>query len=386
MAIITPGSFLQNGGSVPAQFERLRNSFMTKPFPTGSTNVNTRLDGRGGVWLQANALNITAQGTPNMTVNVDRGGALIPATENVLQGGYPAFNDGLFVVPITASNTSDRIDSLVMHVKDTVYSGVSDLAEFTTVLGSPGSGVPPDLTTLDKNYLEIGRITVRANTTQILSTDITDRRHWLTAPGGIQIARSFELGDNGATAGDWRDTGTTLDRWNGTSWDNQVVTGSKNGSAKWTAAITSTGQNQAITNTITWGPVQFINNVWSSPDVTASGTNNSIFTLNRSGRWDIRGGLHWYASNSVDVRFHLILNSSIGTVPAPQAWGGLRIPQVVAGSTHDYDSPWTCLDYFAAGTALSLGCFNSGANTVTIDSGALSTGYLTWISFEWVGP
>lgn len=218
MAIVTPSSLLQLGSSVPAQFERLRTSHLTRSWPSSATNGNTRLDGQGGIWPQSNALNITASGTPDMNIHVDRGSGITPGTENVAQGNYPFFNDASLTVGIAASNTQQRIDSIVGHVKDAFYSGASNLFECIAIAGTPGSGSPPNLSILDKNYIEIGRVTVRANTTSILNTDIQNMQHFL--PVGLDIPQSFELSNVGSFVGHPRVNTSSgeFEWWDGSQW------------------------------------------------------------------------------------------------------------------------------------------------------------------------
>jgi hypothetical protein len=227
MAIVLPAAFNQLAGiNVTSQFERLRQAAMnTRSWPSSATNGLTRLDGQGGVWAQPNALNITASGTPDMNVHVDRGLGALPGTEAVTQGNYPFANDGSLTVAITASNTQQRIDSVVVHQKDTSYSGVTNTTEIVPIAGTPGSGLPPNLSSLDKNYLEIGRVTVRANTTSILSTDITNMQHLL--PVGLDIPISSELSNPGSFHGqprvntftgefEWYDLNSGT--WHGQQW------------------------------------------------------------------------------------------------------------------------------------------------------------------------
>lgn len=208
MTVLNPTAFLQNGGAVTAQIQRLSQVMGTsKALYTGATNYLTQLGGQGGVWPQANAFNVTAQGTPNMTVNVDRGACCILGTEAVDQGNYFLVNDGVLSnLVIPPSNTSARIDSIIAQVLDQSYSGTSNLGQIVVVSGSPGSGSPPNLATLSKNYCEIWRVNVRANTTSILTSDITpgDVRHWLTAPGGVDIPNALEFSNNGRIPGDMR--------------------------------------------------------------------------------------------------------------------------------------------------------------------------------------
>ena len=200
MAILLPGAYNQLAGtSVTAQYERLDNAFHTRSFPSSATNGNTRLDGQGGVWPQPNALNTTASGTPDMNVHVDRGHGFMQGSQDIAQGNYPFHNGASLTVAITAANTQQRIDSIVVHTKDTFYTGAVDTTEIVSIAGTPGSGTPPNLAALDNNYFEFARVTVRANTTSILNTDIQNIQH--TLPVGLDIPLSSEFSNVGSFLG-----------------------------------------------------------------------------------------------------------------------------------------------------------------------------------------
>jgi hypothetical protein len=373
MAIVSPGSLFQNAGNVSGQFDRLRHVFDTIPLSGDTTTVN----GAGGLWPGANMAQVTAQSTPNMTVRVDRFVALCGGSQNNAQGMYPVISDAVIPsVTIVASNTSQRIDSVVIENPDSFYSGVTNLAQVNTYQGTPGSGLPPTFSGLTNNYLEIARITVRANATTVVTGDIQNIPHYLTAPGGIGILQPYELGANGYIAGQWRDSGTTLDRWSGATWVNQLVTGVGTGQAKYTAAINATGANQPLTAG-TFVAVQFINPVTTSSDVTASGTNNNTFTLNRTGEWAIVVN-HRITNGSTAALFAQLLVPALTGDPFG-AWGGGSFVSAT------WDAGFVVLDRFTSGQQFSLGAQQS-TGTASIGSGTTGTGKRTSISFKWLGP
>lgn len=374
MAIVSPTSLFQNVGNVSGQFDRMRHLFDTVPIAGDTTTVN----GVGGLWPGANMGAVTAQSTPNMTVRVDRFAGLCPGTQNNAQGMYPVFNDAVVTsLPIVASNTQQRIDSVVIENPDSFYSGVANIGQLNTYQGTPGSGSPPTLTGLTVNYLEIARITVRANATTVVSGDILNIPHYLTAPGGIALTQLNELGLNGYIAGQWRDSGGTLDRWSGATWINELVTGVGAGQAKYTAAITATGANQPLT-VGSFVAVQFINPINTSGDITASGTNNNVFTLNRTGLWLIVVNHRITLATTVATLFTQLLPSSL-TGDSWGAWSEINAP------LGTWDNGFTVLDRFTSGQQLSLGAFNT-AGAASINSGGTSSGKRTSISFKWMGP
>ena len=372
MAIVSPGSLFQNAGNISGQFDRMRHLFDTIPIAGDTTTVN----GVGGIWPGANMFQVTAQSTPNMTVRIDRGAALVAGSQNNAQGMYPVFNDAVitsFTIP--ASNTLQRIDSIVLENPDSLYSGVTNAAQPNIYSGTPGSGVPPTLSGLTNNYLLIANVTVRANATTVVTGDIANIPHYLCAPGGIALAQPYELGLNGYVAGQYRDSGTTLDRWSGAAWVNEVVTGVGAGQAKYTAAITATGQGQNLGNAVT--AVQFINPVNTSGDITASGTNNNTFQLNRTGLWLIVVNHRISLSTTASIFAQLLAPTLTGDPFG--AFGDINVP----GGT--WDDGFTVLDRFTSGQQFSVGAFGS-TGTVTIGSGLSNTGKRTSISFKWLGP
>lgn len=374
MAIVSPGSLFQNAGNVSGQFDRLRHIFDTIPLAGDTTTVQ----GAGGIWPGANMGQVTAQSTPNMTVRVDRFVGLCQGTQNNAQGMYPVINDAVIAsVTIVASNTSQRIDSLVVESPDSFYSGVTNVAQINTYQGTPGSGLSPTLSGLTNNYIELARITVRANATTILNSDILNIPHYLVAPGGIALAQPNELGANGYIAGQWRDSGTTLDRWSGATWINELVTGVGAGQAKYTAAITATGQNQPLTTT--FAAIQFISPVNTSGDITASGTNNNTFQLNRTGLWAIV--VNGRSTNTTSISNHewqLLVPALTGDPFGGVTGTGFQTTMVL-------NLGFTVLDRFTSGQQFSVAA-RLVSGTGSIVSGASTTGKLTSVSFKWLGP
>lgn len=288
MAIVTPGTLLQNSVvGVSAQYERLRQALVSKSWPSTATNGPKRMDGRGGVYPQNNALNVTAQSTPNMTVNVDRGLWLSQGSESLSQGNYPGFNDATLILNVTASNTTQRIDSVVAYAQDSVYSGATDSGNLAVIAGVAGSGSPPNLIAIVRDYEEIARITVRANTTSILNSDIQNLQHWLIAPGGVSPVLPSELSNPGSYVGDMRiripaaaGPSGSLEFWDGTIWrgtQDYDLTDSKTG----TVSITLNTYNVICTvNVADPGWPYYVkvssNSVYASP---TSGTAFSWITL-----------------------------------------------------------------------------------------------------------
>jgi hypothetical protein len=125
-----------------------------------------------------------------MSVDVKTGSALIPGTENPHGAVYSVFSDSDKNVSIAASNPSlPRIDLIVLKVQDSQYSGATNAWSIVVVTGVAASS--PAVPTAPANSLILAQIAVGAGVTSITNGNITDRRPWLTAAGGITVVRSL---------------------------------------------------------------------------------------------------------------------------------------------------------------------------------------------------
>lgn len=202
MAIVNPPAWLQNSGATnTAQLIRIGAGSSVKGPTVGSPNT---ISGKGGVVIRpgtGGSLAVTQNGGGNMSVNVASGCCYVRGTENVYQGGHWVLNDASVNLAVTASDpTNARTDSVYIAVRDSFYSGVNNDSVLAVAAGNPATPTTPP--TLPVNSLELYRINVRAATTSILTSDLTDRRPWLTALGGISLPRSFEATDAGVIDGD----------------------------------------------------------------------------------------------------------------------------------------------------------------------------------------
>ena len=144
--------------------------------------------------LSSTALTVTQNGTPNMSVNVSAGQAVIQGDESANQGFYLVWNDAVKNLVISAADpTNPRRDIIVARVKDTYYSGATDAFELAVVQGTPAAS-PSDPTTPD-NAIQLARVAVAAASTSVTNANITDLRvraytngHWDTAWGEVAYA------------------------------------------------------------------------------------------------------------------------------------------------------------------------------------------------------
>jgi len=220
MAIVAPGAFFQNLTNHSAQLTRLAATTLPyKPRVTGS-NTLTSMQCASGVVMQGNSFQVAAQASPNMSVLVHRGKGIVEGTDSLTQADYGVFNDADVTLTIATSDpTRLRVDIVYVNVRDAAYTGVNNDVRLLVATGNPATGTA-DESVLPTNSMVLGYVNVRANTTQILSTDIVDRRRFLTANGGVKVTQSFESGDAGIQNGDLRYYKGTLQGYDtvGSSW------------------------------------------------------------------------------------------------------------------------------------------------------------------------
>jgi len=153
MALRTPPSWLQNG-SHPAENDRL-----TQQAIFSSTGI-----------IGASSMQVTAQGSPNMTVNVAAGWAsILSSTSNA--GVYVAYNDAAVTLTVPSNPTySPRIDRVVATVSDSYYSGATNTVAFQYLTGTTSAPAIPN------NSISLATISVALNATSVTSGNITDTR------------------------------------------------------------------------------------------------------------------------------------------------------------------------------------------------------------------
>jgi hypothetical protein len=165
-----------------------------------------------------NPLRVTALGTPNMTVDVAAGQAVVAGSETANMGTALLTNDATVNLAIAASDaTNPRIDLVVARwYSETVAVGLREFA-LEVVTGSPAAS--PVQPTTPANSIILATIAVAAGVTSITSGVITDTRDLTAALGGVISCLS-----TGRPGGVYsglpiyeRDTGQ--DRyWDGSAW------------------------------------------------------------------------------------------------------------------------------------------------------------------------
>jgi len=158
MALRTPPSWQQNA-SHPAENDRLTTQGLWR-----TTGILSGAD-----------LAVTANGTPNMSVNVASGWAAIVGTLQSNMGAYTAYNDASTNLIITAASGSNpRIDLVCMTVSDSYYTGSLNQVAFQVIAGTPAAS--PAAPTLPANSISLATVLVGTSVTSITSGNITDTR------------------------------------------------------------------------------------------------------------------------------------------------------------------------------------------------------------------
>lgn len=236
MALRTPPSWLQQG-SHPAENDRL-----TTQAIFSTTGI-----------IGSSSMAVTAQGSPNMTVNVAAGWAAIVGTTQANMGTYVAYNDATTVLTITtAPATNSRIDRIVATVNDAYYTGSTNNVTFTVIAGTVSA--TPSAPATPANSISLATIAVGTAATSITSGNITDTRVLTTT--SIVDTSTFITATGTATL-----TNKTL--------TSPVL----NGAALEAAYTTGTGFAGYTFYATTNGAIQF-----STADATANGTVNITST------------------------------------------------------------------------------------------------------------
>lgn len=219
MPLVTP-PFVQQGGSHPAAtFRQALAGLLGAPFGSFAGGV-APTTGAGAHGVAGVGLAVTQNGTPNMSVNVAGGHAVVRGTEAAAQGCYAVYNDATTNLVIAAADpTNPRRDLIVVRVRDAFYSGAATDAALVVVTGTPAAS-PADPTP-PANSLVLARVTVAAAATSIVNANITDLRTYAASAGAVVRCLSTGRPTGAALYPgltiDELDTGNLL-RWDGTRW------------------------------------------------------------------------------------------------------------------------------------------------------------------------
>jgi hypothetical protein len=147
---------------------------------------------------------VQAQSSPNMTVQVRTGAAIIQGAITSSQGAYTFTLDAVTNLTIAAAHaTLDRTDLVCIRIRDASVdtSGGRD-GGVVVITGTNGGGVPSVPT--DATYYVLAQVSVVHAVTSITSGAITDKRGFTAALGGtiptVSAAAESALGTVDGTA------------------------------------------------------------------------------------------------------------------------------------------------------------------------------------------
>jgi uncharacterized protein YaiE (UPF0345 family) len=140
---------------------------------------------------------VGAQSTPNMSVLVGAGRALVPGSlispptllsgatgAFTTQANYTVLNDASVTLTVaTADPTNPRIDTVYVTVQDAYYSGSNNQVVLGVVTGTPAAS--PVVSAAPSNSLVLGYVAVAANATSIVAGNISQPA---TVAGGLASA------------------------------------------------------------------------------------------------------------------------------------------------------------------------------------------------------
>lgn len=187
--------------------------------------------------LGVGELAVSQQGTPNMSVILGAGRAMVAGSQVTPPSGlafttqamYNVLNDGSITLTVTTANaTNPRIDAVYVGVQDAFYSGSNNQAVAGVVAGTPApSPVAPSIPV--NSYL-IGYIAVGAGVTSIVTANITQQTSIAGLVGGrpglVAVAPTSVVGATASPNGGLSFTSVLSFSANGvftTAFDNYLI-------------------------------------------------------------------------------------------------------------------------------------------------------------------
>ncbi|MFF7295304.1 hypothetical protein [Streptomyces sp. NPDC008265] len=191
----------------------------TRLAPIGTMAPEGTLTTRDGVI--AGGAGLSATGTSAMQVQISTGRAIVQGTS--VQGAYPVSVTAPVTLTVPDGHAQHpRIDAVVLRVIDTLYeTAQQDAVQLEIISGTPAAS--PAAPATPTTGIKLWEILVPAGTSAgtggiSWASALTDRRRYTSAYGGI-IPRGYSLSFSGGYVGQYRDTGSELERWTGTAWE-----------------------------------------------------------------------------------------------------------------------------------------------------------------------
>lgn len=315
MAVRATPSFVQ-AGSHPAEETRLMVASLVGASTGSFSGGVASADSAHGVALTSD-LAVTANGTPNMSVNIAAGGAFIRNTESANGGAYHLWNDATLNLEIAAADaTNARRDLVIAQVRDAAYSGASNDARIIVVTGTPAASPSDPSLSSYPNALVLARVAVTFGATSITSGNITDLRTLANVRSELPVVASTTARDQfipspGDGQAVYVNTGTASESlyfYNGTSWKLPwampwgVVAATSGGTSSRGYASTTSSSSTTTSTTD-----------WSGLTVTFDAVNNRIY------RTVVMGNLTSDNTTGSDYARLLIANTSNTVLASSQA-------------------------------------------------------------------
>ncbi|MFE4057396.1 hypothetical protein ACFXP3_14050 [Streptomyces sp. NPDC059096] len=186
----------------------------TRLTPVGTFAPESEMRTRDGVIAGGNPLGATGAGA--MSLQIGTGRALVQGT--TAQGAYPVAVDAPEVVTFTDGDPQfTRIDAVVLRVYDALFDTFGQNLARVEIIEGPRQATPT-APSMPSACLRLWDVTVPAGASAGVggidwTSALADRRRFTSGYGGI-IPRGYGLGFSGAYDGQYRDTGTGLERWN----------------------------------------------------------------------------------------------------------------------------------------------------------------------------
>lgn len=209
---------------------------------------------RAGVLQLSNAVTdfaVNPQASPNQTVIVKKGYAIVPRTG---QGAYLLYSEADQTLNMPAASAANfRTDLVCLFAADLGNFGADGAhgPQFWVEQGALGGGVPATPTGMVK-LAEV----FRAANDNTISTEIADKRIFTAPVGGVRILGAGDsLANPGLTFGELRNTTTGVQVWNGSAWlELSDYAPQKNWSARRTTNLNYTNAAEAVGDNITFTP------------------------------------------------------------------------------------------------------------------------------------
>lgn len=333
----------------------------------GATGANQLTTSRPGVLTAGaltaempNALAVSASGS-GLVANIAPGAAVVERTTPA--GPYTVQLRAVGAVTLTAAHaTLGRVDRIDLQVFDGALGDNGGVSLTRLVVTDGTASASPVAAAAPSNSIPLATVLLPAATTLLTSGMLTDVRKSAGVRGGVRMLLPGDaLADVGFMSGELRDTSAkvgvsgirTIDRWNASSavWQTLNIAGNQSpGLARYYRSSTS-DLTMASGDPIPFDTAQF-----TTPLIVASGSGNTLFTVQKAGTYMITTSVKQGSTLTSQPIMYIDLS---GTIVAATGSGGTTSFLPLSTST---------LYYIAAGGVVSvrtLGQTIQGFNTYT---------------------